>query len=654
MFRFKRAWWVLILCSLALLSPREGSAVFFDPYARRNLTGHITLEYEKYTSEEDAGFEEQIDTFHQFYSLDLRGNLFSRSLIIYDLGVSWDSEKYSTDFQEFDTTILYYSLSTTLLPLSRIPLTLYANRSESDTSGSSPTDLFTTTFGMRWLLDFWTLPRTNLSMQKRLTQGSGNDSEDSLVSVNLQKVVGPTDNTLEYRYDVDEDRNSTDPSSRKRKEQTYNFTNTTDLSRYTNVRLGYVHNIVTHPEDHTEDIFNQGLSAFIDSTPSDDFHQTHSYIWHKRDRETGTESVGQFYNGSMSYNITSRLDSTASLGINDTRNTDPQNRFESKSFSTSGALNYRPTAHLQISEVVSLVDITTNTEQGKANLGKRKTFRANSLVRYSRDMKWFRLTSQYSAGYVQDEADVEGEGTGVDQGVSLGLSGIDVLKYVAANVYGSYYTLESITGPIWERRVDYHASVYNLKGTKYAILNFYYDKSNESGYLEEILNRELESFRATALSRYFKNTNISLSAERSNRVEDLAGEGTTTSGSASASHSRRLLGGMLNLSASYRIVRAISSDSQDTTKSTTYRAKYRRPLLRRVLWELEMERVEEDFKNVTEGFSNTTRVNNSLAYLLRAWQLRAEYTWDKTETDFFDRTDNTLYLKATRSFRRFF
>jgi len=653
MYRFKRAWWLLILCCLAFLLPREGSARIFDPYAKRNLTGRITLEYERYTSKEETGFEEQTSTFHQFYSLNLRGNLFSRSLIIYDLGVSWDLEKFSTEIEESDSSTLYYSLTTTFLPLSRIPLSVFANRSE--TTSTRGDDRFTTTaVGMSWLLDFAILPRTGLSMQKRLTQGSGNDSEETSVAVSLQKVIGPTDSTLDYTYDVDEDRNSKDPSSRKKKEQTYNFVNSTDLSRYTNIRLAYVHNIVTHPEDHTEDIFNQGLSAFIDSTPSDDFHQTHSYTWHKRDKETGTESVGQFYNGSMAYNITSRLDSHASLSISDTRNTDPQSRFETKTFTTSGSLNYRPTDHLQISEVVSLVDITTNREQGKANLGKRKTFRANSLVRYSRDMKWFQLTSRYSVGYVQDEADVEGEGTGISQGISLGLAGIDVLKYAGASVYASYYTLESITGPIWERRIDYRASLYNLKGRKYALLTFDYDKSSESGYLEEILNSESETFRAAARSRYFKNTSIALSAERSTRVQDLAGEGTTTSGSASASHRRRLLGGMLNLNASFRIIRAVSDDFTDTTKSVSYKAKYRRPLLRRVLWELKLERLEEDFDNVTEGFSDTTQVKNSLSYVLRAWRLHAEHTWERLETDFLDRTDNTIYLKATRMFRRFF
>lgn len=654
MWSIKRAWWAIVLCCLALLAPRESSAREFDPYARRNLTGLISFEYEKYRSVDETGFEEEINTFHQFYSLDLRGNLVSRSLLIYDLGVSWDANKYTTEFQEVDTTLLNYSLSTTMLPLSQIPLTLFFNRFQTKTTGTSSEDILMTTYGANWLLDFWTLPRTRLAVERRLTEGEGTDTEELTVTANLQKVIGASDNNLDYRFDVDQDINSTSPSARETKEHTWNFTNLTNLSRSTSVRLGYIHNIVTHPENHTDDILNQALNALVESTPSDDFHQSHSYTWYKRDANTDTESVGQSYNGNMSYNLTSKLDSSASLGISDSRDTNPQSFFESRALTTSGALNYRPTQHLAISGIISYNDYSTNSEAGKANLGKRKTLNARTLVRYARNLDWSRLNSYYSLGYVEDEADVEGQGTGIEQDVFLGLSGIDFLKYAGVNVSAHYYYLESITGNIWGRRIDYHASTYNLKGAKYVNLNFAYDKDNESGYLEEILNREMETFRFTALSKYFKNTSLAVSAERSNRSEELAGDSHTTSGNASASHQRRLLGGMLNLSVSYQIIRSEGNTTTDTTSSISYKARYRRRLLRRVLWELDLERLEEDFENVTEGFSNTTTAKNSLLYWLRAWQLRFEHTWDRFETDFFERTDNTFYLKATRRFRRFF
>ena len=149
MSRIKWFCWALAVFLVTCLVPAKAWCVKIDPYLYRTLIGRITLEYEREDSL--SGAKRTRSTFNQIYSLDSKGNILSRRLIIYDAGISFarsDSTIETTTTKESDSTQLNYYLRTTFLPRSRIPFSIFGSRKTRDTSSGRETN--TNEYGFEW------------------------------------------------------------------------------------------------------------------------------------------------------------------------------------------------------------------------------------------------------------------------------------------------------------------------------------------------------------------------------------------------------------------------------------------------------------------------------------------------------------------------
>lgn len=654
MLRIKREWWVIAVIFFTLFLPSVGYSLERDPYLRRNLIGSITFEYERYRSENSNGTKSEANTFHQLYTLDVKGNMFSRAIMIYDLGVSWDSSYFTTDASNFTTSSLTYYGRTTLLPLSRIPFTVYANRKENKLSGTTDSETNTTTYGFSWLIDFLALPTTRMSLERRTVDGNTQNLKQLFGTLNLKKEVGPSETEVDYKYINTVNSESTDPETAEITDHTINARSSVDLSRSTSFGAALTYNTELHPLDEDENEKLIGISLGLDSRPGSDFAQNHNYSFYKTERGVDDGSRGHTYSGSMNYDISSRLTTSLSLAASDVKNESDPTDFKSKTLATHARLMYRITENLRFTETVSYINVETNAEDDTGiNVGKRKTLRVLSSLDYNRKLDWATANAGYSIGYTEDEAE-EGSGTGIEQQVNGGLYGIDVNPMVVFSLYGNYYYLESLSGPIWERRHSYNAEAYNKVGREYAEVTAKYSKESEGGWLEEITNRNVEKYGISAKSNYFENTTFGASAYQTNTTKELLGTSQVTLLNASASHRRTLLGGRLTLIYGYSLKIADSEETSDRTTMVRYLGEYQRRLRFNLSWKFRATREEEKITDTTDSFSNITTLSNSFQYRLRAWRITLEHDYDIIETNSVERTDNTLFLRATRRFLRFF
>ncbi|MBI5234501.1 MAG: hypothetical protein HY880_09115, partial [Deltaproteobacteria bacterium] len=199
MLCLKRVWRVVLLISSILLIPDKAiSSLVYDPYTNTVLTGTIDHTYRLTEKRYDSSSETNSSSyFTKTYTLDLRGKLWDPKVIVYDLGIRFDTSTSSYNKGKDTTTdTLNYYLRTGVLRSSRFPLLLSASQTTLESSGSNEKNTINT-YSLNWLMKFYTLPVTRLFIE-RTTQESASSSESTTYNLELSKSIGRTKNILEY------------------------------------------------------------------------------------------------------------------------------------------------------------------------------------------------------------------------------------------------------------------------------------------------------------------------------------------------------------------------------------------------------------------------------------------------------------------------
>ena len=641
MFLLKRIWASAVIALIAWLIPAQSFSVERDPYAVNSLIGQVHLEYLRDTSEGTNSKKTVSDSFLQRYTLDMRGYYASRRLLTYDAGWGYINKQNSTNTTDTDTGIHNYYLSTTLLPLSYIPLTLYANRqSRTIETSSSDSSSTRTEFGLSWSLFFRRLPETTLKARRIQTDNSdGSNQTTDTYQVGMKKDIGPTRNRLNYSLS----NSSLDEKSAS--QYALNFNNDTDISKSTIFRLGATRGVTESWDNPASTV--TGLSLSLESAPSKEFTQRHSYGYFSNETD-GDSQTGSVYSGQMSYDFSTRLASSLSLNVNNNLSDSGTFTAESESFSTTANVNYRLTSAVGLSQLVSYSRTETNSTDPAANVSDLESLNTLTSASYIKNLNWAILGSSAGLGYA-DEKSQDARGQAVTQNYTLSLTNIDLNKYVGASTSFTHSSATTISGDnIDSTNQTYNLDMYNKMWRKYVESTASYTRSVYETYLTDFRSKK-DTFQFRANSKYFKGTKLYANARYQNSSQGLVGDSQNTSVEFGGNHQRNLYRGKLALSLSYTISDSTYDGGSNSYTTLRYSLGYNRTLFKRIGWAALFDRFEEDASN---SFTNQTTISNNLSYALRSWLLSLEHNYTILEDLNNEVVRTSIMLRASRAFIR--
>ncbi|MDO8427115.1 MAG: hypothetical protein Q7T24_06345 [Deltaproteobacteria bacterium] len=631
------------LAVFAGLLPSAALGYEIDPYEFNSLIGVVSFEFEKHSIKQNKS-EQDSSRFRQTYSLDLKGNIFSRRLLIYDTGVRWTKNSYSTEDSNVASKNIFYYLRTTALPLSSIPLTLFASRIDSSSeSGAGGLSSKTTSYGLNWFFKFRTLPALALFAQRDKNETGDSKSHTDTYRFQAKKKLGPSTNELNY-YLTKSDSTIGAAST----QNVLSFNNTTNISRSTQFALGTTRSNSKDEDGPRSEL--EGLSLSLNSKPSLEFNQHHSYTSYSTHTD-GDEAKGGTYSGDMQYRFSDRLNSNLSLSINSFENNTATSRSKTEGETFGFGINYLLTKTVSLSQTASYLQVRTNTDDPSANLGDRKTFREVTTIRYNRQLDWARLGASYGLGYVEEKVDdTTGRfgGKGLDHSASLSLLEIDVNPYVGFNTQLAFSDTQSVSGNVSSVTRNYSIDAFNKRWRQYANMIGRYEKTSQESFIS-IYDQKKESFFFSAASTYFKNTKIDLTAEHVNNFTEISGFSRSDSESIGIGHNRQLWKGSFSLGFSYNVTNISFTGGAEEITNTLYSATYLKRFSRNIQWQAFLQRSE---KTTNTNFIDTTFLQNQLFYQLRAWSLGAEHKYTITNEPGRELIDSSIIFRASRVFYR--
>ncbi len=640
MLRNKRHLIAIATFLIAWLLPVTGFCVVDDPYAFKSLIGRIYFEFERHETGSNTSTTKST-SFLQKYSLDTKGYAFSRLLFIYDGGVSFtktNTSNYSAD-QKVSST--HYYFSTTILPLSYIPLTLYWNRDKSVSVADEKDTSIYNAYGLNWRLNFFFLPKTNLVLEKQTRDTSrGEHTTLNTTRVDLEKQIGRSHNTFTYNL-VD----STDTSGNT-SQRTLQFANNTEVSRSTSISVAAARNDGT--SSSAPDTAVSALSLGLNSSPSREFNQTHSFNYYNS--ENGADkTTGSIYAGRMEWYITRRLTTHFSLNVNNTVEDSATSRQDNKTSSGSGTLSYTLTKTFYITQLLSYSKTSTDSSDPTANVADLETLRTLTRLNYMKGFNWAVLRTGVGAGYTKEKSQSVRAGEAIEENFYASLNKIDISKYFGADSSLRYSRRITIAGnDIHNTKQDYYLSVYNKVFKEYVNVNANYANSSTKTYLYDNAESK-EVYRLSARTTFMKDTVVAVAASHTNRTQAIAGASQSTSKSFSVRHHRSLLGGALSAGFYFSTGDFTAEGSSYTTSSTRYDVGYNRRLLRDINWRATASRTV----NKAAGSTTTaTNIRNSFTYPFRSWLFSLDHTYSINEYQDTRLTDNILFLRASRVFIR--
>ncbi len=650
-----------------LFAPQRGHAVEEDPYIYKSLVGRVYFEFEESATEQN-GISSDSARFQQTYSLDFKGNFISRRLLIYDAGAALTNNDYSSDSSDIATRTIDYYLRTTILPKSGIPLTLYGQRTEDQTSSS---DRAKTTYGLNWFLKLRTLPQTSIYAERTLSESDSVDTETGNYKVALKKEIGPTENDAVMSFATSDSTDGTSSSA-----TTFNANNLTRVSKSTQIYAGATLSRSASDESEADtDTSLEGMSLLLNSKPSQDFNQNHRYVYY-RNKTDGDEQIGTDYSGDMGYRLTQRTDASLAVSLGTSESNSSSSMSETESLGVNGGMNFRITDNLMASESVSYSDFksnsnavssstadtttdttdTTDTADGtdtatdtSATTGDRTTLRATSRLSYSKIFPRAVLGAGWSIGYIEDKAEGFRTGQGLEHSVNASLGNIDVNRHVGFGVGFSQSDTYTLAGEdIFSHSKNYNANAFNKTWKQYVTMNATYAKSIYDSYIEVTGSRS-ETYRLDATSAYFKNFTLQGFAEHSSTFSAVSGFGQTDTAGASVGHNRPLFKGTLDLSLYYALIDSEYEGGSDTIKDLQFLTRYVKKFYNNLNWQATF-RVTQ--KKSSESDKDETSFTNSLTYPLRAWLIGLEQMNSYTVEDTNETKEVSILFRATRVFVR--
>ncbi len=508
-----------------------------DPYLRRTLLAYIDLEYQHDSFKQGRRAETTTSSFIQTYSLLLRGNLFSRRFIIYDLGVAFtdtqtnyktQNGKQANSYKDIDLTA-----RTTILPLSAIPLTLYTERKNFYENSQRSTE---TIYGLNWMAKMRTLPMTNVNFQRTELSSISSDTVTTNANVNMSKRWGPSFNSLSYMYSAS-DESVHDLTSVL---NSVNFSNQTAISRSTNFFMGASKSV----QDSTGagEVRLSGLNLGLDSLISRDLNQSHRYNYYSNS-SSGSDQKGQTYFGRVNFTPSKMFSSALALDASDYVNNTPTNQNTEDNLTTKIGLGYHITTRLSLNvsasddtSKIALKSTSAPTTYSKGTINRTddsltylitKHFFVSEAVSYNDFQakydgqpalrytliteitslgyrndyhKWLRYHASAGAGFADEKRD-GASNTGAIDNIDVGFTAKpNFSKYVGARAEVDYRRMDKLSENLLvnNRNQHYHIEVFNKYYKKYAVVSAIYDRYRTSSLWLNTLGAPLLVSSATA------------------------------------------------------------------------------------------------------------------------------------------------------------
>ena len=641
MFRSRQAICAFLLVLAGALLPETGYCVEEDLYVYRLLFGGVQFGFERQT--QDYGTREVVrDTFRQGYYLDTLGNIINRYMATYDAGVrltktSSESGNFEAESQGFD-----YYLKTSILPRSAIPLTLhfsqYFSESEFGGSGSSSSiENESTRYGLHWEMKFRDLPKTSIFAETSETSGQGSSTTSSIYRLDMEKKIGPSDNSLFYNL------NTTDSSSGS---STFtsgiNIRNRTKLSRATSMNFGFsAGSSESESSAGTNTTEVQGLAVGLVSSPGVEFDQSHNYSYFSS-KIDASETSGQVYSGSMGYRFSERLAGSTSLAVSETTGKSPTGETSNESFGYGLNVSYAVNDNISLFQAVNY----GSSEDSAGN--KSTSYGTNTGINYRKLLDWAAFSSGYGLGYTHQEVNANKPFTGLQQSVNASLSNIDVNKYVLFST-GFSFSDSSDSNGSWNRSTSYSLSAANKEWTEFVTMQGGYSRTNSTSKID-IYNTSSQNLRFSATSDYFRNTNFAFVSTYNQREDEAIGTSTQQTQTFSANHNRPFYDGNLRLGYQYSRNNSDFKGGDETNISSTIIASYNRKILGNVDWDSSLSRSKTE---VDSSFYATTHLTNTFRFGLRAWFVSLEHRYTLIEDSLREQVDNTYFVFIQRNFVRY-
>jgi len=643
----------LVLLSAILFVPSPGWCVKIDPYTYHTVVGTVFFEYEHQSfREQETQFLETTSTFRQNYGLSLSGNFLSRSLMIYDTSFDFERETTNTDSAKNSTNNFFFDIKSTFLPRSRVPLTIFANRSKASSSASNVednTDTTSTSLGLNWSGKFRVLPLMNLNISRNVhSSGNNDDNKETRVFYTADKEYGPTTNRLRLEGTFIDDITGSSTSTTN-----LNFGNITRLSRHSTLNLGLTRDSSDTANGGTDRTF--GVTLALTSDPSRFFSQTHNVTYFRTDAQDASFN-GTTYSGSLRYAVSRKIVANLGLSLSKIFSETPSDTEDSTTVNASSSISYRLTKHFSVFEALNTTfTASSSSQEGVSNLSDRKLVDATNNLNYYRSFSRAILGARYGLGYLYDtdinlDTSTNG-GQAITHNGSLTLSRIDFNRFFFFDAGLSFSgVLKTTSGTVNDKVRNYRASFYNRFWKKYINIRGSFVKYNSKSAVEAIEEKS-ETSDLTVSSSPIKGSNILMGLQRLVFFNDFTGFTQSNSGHITAGYGHRLLGGSLHGNITYSIFDRTFNGGADITRTTSYFLSYERRLLRRVMWKFDAART---VSRIEEFLSRDTTLTNVAFYRLRAWSFSLSHTYAIREDSTREQRENTILFKIGRQFIRKF
>ena len=684
-----------------------------DPYRVNTIRLGVDLTYNNY-SYRSVGITDNTESFEQRYSLDVKGLLVNPNLIVYNAGIEFVDTDTETTNSQSHNNVDKYVFGSTILRNSRIPLTLSARRTTLDTTFGN--DTTTDSLGVDWYLKFRTLPWTRLKFDKSQTRSSGVNDETEISGIEMEKAIGPSDNKISYSSTTTSDsiRNIASENN------VLKIRNDTTVPLGTDFYLGLVRNDFLSVRDtFKREIDTTAGSVGLRTEPIAGFGQNYNYTFTNSksdfkndgitDNRVTRETDSEFFNGSIDYKPTKRLDMFMKMQswLNETNETSSAtNDSTSKSMNLSTGVRSIITRELSTTESIAYSQRESTTGDPLTGKTERTTTDTSAALDYAKKLSWSSLSAGASLGHYKETVNPDAGGEGISYGFNTGLSGINMNYFTLSSRYSYsgvdsmdvyreeqafssaavssyikdlpftvsylYHTLNSyLSGEAGvENTVSSSASVLYLKWLPINASYSHYtlvrpDKAPSDLQLIYIRDKEEDTINLGANLIYFKNTSVSASAAYNAYTQSLidAETGVPEESSYSrrsmginGSHTRNLFRGKLNISTEYK--ESIKDDNATNIKedytSLQIRGTYDKKMSRNMVLKLTAERNDAD----TNGLRETrTSGGTDIFYRLREWLLSAEFLHSIREQGAIGGaaiTEDRVMLRLSRSIVRMF
>ena len=379
--------------------PERVMGIEEDIYAFNMIKLGVELTYESlHYGTSDRPHKTSI--FEQRYSLDVRGRLIDPRLIVYNMGIEFVDTDQKTDGGESHREVNNYKFNSIILRKSRIPLTLTANRSTSETTSGGKTT--TDNFSVDWYLKFRTLPWTRLTYDKTQTQATGRNEERESSGVEMTKAIGPTDNKISYSVDT-----TTDNIHNYISEKTvYTFKNDTTLPLNSDFYLGVAsYNFLTSNGDVKNEIDTTAGSMGLRTIRTAKFDQNYNYTFRTSEYTDDNSSTNaEYFNGMIGYRPTKRLTTSLDMQSKLSETSSATSDTTSKYINLSTAVKYIITSELSTTESIKYKQQEESTMGGPlAPTGKteRTTVDTSAALNYAKKLSWAAFSAGTSLGWYE-------------------------------------------------------------------------------------------------------------------------------------------------------------------------------------------------------------------------------------------------------------